>query len=108
MATRSGLRVSSPRAERAPRQSAADRLFAQLDDRRIETGSNSWVVRVSGIHMVQGSAWVQISPADHATWSVVLHLSPQATADHAIAALTVWSRTPVLDRPLVVEVMRLA
>jgi hypothetical protein len=108
MASGSRLPGTAPRAHRAPRPSAADRLFAALDDRRIETGSTSWVARVLGIHMVHRAAWVQIGPAGDAPWSVLLHLSPQATADHAMAALIAWSQTPTHERPLVVEVMQLA
>ena len=108
MTSGSRLPVTAPRAQRPPKHSAADRLFAELDDRRIETGSTSWVARVLGIHMVQRAAWVQIAPAGDAPWSVLLHLPPQATADHAMAALTAWSQTPKHERPLVVEVMRLA
>jgi len=108
MASGSSLPVAAPRVQRPPKRSAADRLFAELDDRRIETGSTGWVARVLGIHMAQRAAWVQIAPAGGEPWSVVLHLSPQATADHAIAALTAWSRVPSHERPLVVEVMRLA
>jgi hypothetical protein len=108
MARGSRLPNTAPRTPRAPRPSVADRLFAALDDRRIESGSTSWVARVLGIHMVQRAAWVQIGPAGDAPWSVLLHLSPHATADHAMAALTAWSQTPPHERPLVVEVMRLA
>src|SRR5229473_6720864 len=103
MASGSSPPVAAPRARRPPKRSAADRLFADLDDRRIETGSTGWVVRVLGIHMLQRAAWVQIAPADGAPWSVLVHLSPQATADHAIAALTAWSQAPSHERPLVVE-----
>jgi hypothetical protein len=107
MASGSRLPGTAPRAQRAPRHSAADRLFAALDDRRIETGSTSWVARVLGIHMGHRAAWVQIGPAGDAPCGVLLHLSPRATADHAMAALTAWSQTPELERPLVIEVMRL-
>src|SRR5216684_2573267 len=103
MASESRLRVAAPRAQRPPRHSAADRLFAELDDRRIETGSTAWVARVLGIHIAPRAAWVQIAPAGGEPWSVVLHLSPQATADHALGALTAWSQAPSHERPLIVE-----
>jgi hypothetical protein len=101
--------LSVLRAPRPPKRSPADRLFAALDDRRIETaGSTGWVARVLGIHIAQGGAWVQIASANDATLSVVLHLSPQATGHHAMAALTAWSQLRQHERPALVEVMRLA
>jgi hypothetical protein len=100
----SALRIARP-----PKRSPADRLFTALDDRRIEAPESSgWVARVLGIHLVQRDAWVQIGAAGDATLSVLLHLSPQATADHAMAALSAWSRLPKYERPFLVEVMRLA
>src|SRR5262249_45609146 len=55
--------------------STADRLFAALDGRRTSGPCGSWEVHVTGIHIVQRDAWVQVAAADQPDRSVVLHLS---------------------------------
>jgi hypothetical protein len=88
--------------------SVADRLFAELDHRAIEGVSYSWVAQVLGVHMVGSEAWVQVASAHDPLCNVMLHLSPRATADHALAALQAWSVAPAAERNGVVHVMHIA
>ena len=87
---------------------AADRLFAELDNRTIPSAPDPWTAQVFGVHMVGAEAWVQVGSTSEPTCSVTLHLSPRATADHALAALQAWSDTSLAARDSVVHVMHIA
>ena len=75
-------------------RSAADLLFAELDNRAVDGGSYAWIAQVHAVHMIGLEAWVQVGSASEPSCSVMLHLSPPATADHALAALQAWSGAP--------------
>lgn len=83
----------------------ADRLFRELDNRRIEDGSGGWVAQVQGIHIAKRDVWVQIAPAGEPDQSLVLHLPSRATANDAIVALGDWSKTPIHERVPTVHVV---
>jgi hypothetical protein len=95
------------RRRRSPEASAADALFASLDNRVIENVGRAWLAQVAGVHMNGRDAWVQIVAADQPACHVVLHLSPRSTATQALAALQGWSNTPAARRGSVVHVMQL-
>jgi hypothetical protein len=86
----------------------ADRLFAELDNRAINGARYAWIAQVHGVHMVGAEAWVQVGSANEPLCNVLLHLSPRATADHALAALQAWTGTPVAERDSTVHVMHIA
>jgi hypothetical protein len=88
--------------------SVADRLFAELDNRTVSSAPYAWIAQVFGVHMIGTEAWVQVGAANEPLCSVMLHLSPRATADHALAALQAWSGAPVAERNSVVHVMHIA
>ena len=87
---------------------AADRLFAELDNRAISGARDGWVAQVNGVHMVGAEAWVQVASANEPLCNVLLHLSSRATAHHALAALQAWTGTPLAERDSTVHVMRIA
>ena len=84
--------------------SRAEQLFAELDCQIVGEAADRWVLVVLGIHDFIQGAWVQIAPAHDTSRGLVLQLLPRATADHALAALTAWSKIPPDERPRVVEV----
>jgi hypothetical protein len=86
----------------------ADRLFAELDNRAVNSAPYAWIAQVLGVHMIGTEAWVQVGSASEPLCSVMLHLSPHATADQALAALRAWSGTPLAERDSVVHVMHVA
>ena len=90
------------------KRTVADRLFAKLDNREIKGAPYEWTAQVLGVHMVGSDAWVQVASASEPSCAVLLHLSPRATADHALAALQAWSETPVAKRDSTVHVMHIA
>jgi hypothetical protein len=89
---------------REKNRSAADRLFAELDNRAVDGSSCPWIAQVHGVHMIGSDAWVQVGSASEPFCSVMLHLSPRATADHALAALQAWSGDPETERSSVVHI----
>jgi hypothetical protein len=93
---------------RETNRSAADLLFAELDNRSVDGGSCAWIAQVHAVHMIGLEAWVQVGSASEPSCSVMLHLSPPATADHALAALQAWSGAPEAERSSVVHVMHTA
>jgi hypothetical protein len=99
-------RVTPSERRRAPMR--PDRWFSELDQRRIARGPFSWLIQVDGVHVARRDAWIQVALVDQPQSSVVLHLSPYATAANALAALQAWFQTPACERPHVVEVMQLA
>jgi hypothetical protein len=86
-------------------RSRADALFAGLDARAVECHAKRWVTRVLGIHQDARHLWVQVAPDDAIEKSVVLRVSPQATAHQALAALA--SAISADDYPEVIPVMQL-
>ena len=97
--------VGAPGAE----SGAADRLFVALDQHRIVGGPVDCLVEVSGVHEApHGGAWVQIAVVGDPAQNVVLFLSDWTMFDHAIAALEVWGKTPVADRPASIDVKQTA
>ena len=86
---------------------AVDPLFAGLDQREIADGAGGWVAEVVGIHRDPRETWVQIATSEAPDETVLLHLSPYAGTDDALAALRAWSGCEMSRRPRVIEVMRL-
>ena len=72
---------------RDPFPSRADLIAAELEQRRIGEGEDSWVVHVFGVHEDGRDLWIQVSDRPDGEDGVVLHLSPVANAQHAIKAL---------------------
>jgi hypothetical protein len=87
--------------------SAVDPLFAGLDQRQITDGAGGWIAEVVGIHRDPRETWVQIATSDAPEETVLLHLSPWAGTDDALAALSAWSSCEMSRRPRIIEVMRL-
>ena len=87
--------------------SRVDRLFVELDHQRVGDGPDSWLTEVAGIHTVRHEAWVQVAPAGEPSCSVILHLPPRVTANHALAALASRYRTAHADGPQVIHVLQL-
>jgi hypothetical protein len=77
---------------RVPTPSRADLIAAELDQRRIGDGKHSWVLHVFGVHGDERDLWIQVSDRPDGEDGFVLHLSPWATAAHAIAALAAVQR----------------
>jgi hypothetical protein len=92
---------------RAPIPSRADVIAAELEQRRIGDGEDSWVVHVFGVHGDERDLWIQVSDRPDGEDGLVLHLSPWANAQHAISALATV-RPEQRRRPHVVPVMQSA
>jgi hypothetical protein len=71
-----------------PTPSRADLIASELDQRRIGDGLQTWVVHVFGVHGDGRDLWIQVSDNPDGEDGFVLHLSPWATAQHAVAALS--------------------
>jgi hypothetical protein len=70
-----------------------DSLFAALDQRVIDEGSERWVSSVLGIHGDECEWWIDLaSPAD-ASANVIVHVSRRASLGHILAALRCWRRS---------------
>jgi len=68
--------------------SRADELIAALDHHSIGDGAGNDVVYVFGVHTDSaGDLWVQVARGEDGHDNLVLHLSPDATVEDAIAAL---------------------
>jgi hypothetical protein len=77
------------------------RWFYALDQRRIDIGSRSWVVEVTGIHADDAELWIQLAPVGRPDRGIVLRVSPHTTINEAKAALEkAWSG-PVTRRPVI-------
>lgn len=72
--------------ERYARDLAA-RWFDALDRRQIHVGRRRWAVRVLGIHLDGGQAWIQMAAGPAQKMSLVLHVSGWTTIDQALAAM---------------------
>ena len=84
---------------------SADRLFADLDQRRIMGDSEDATIEVISIHITQGAgAWVHMEVGGEAKQSVLLHLPHSTTVDQAIAALNAWGQTARERRPRCIDV----
>jgi len=87
--------------------SPADRLFAELDHRRVGEGPVSWLTEVAAIYIVRHEAWIQVAPVGESSRSVILHLSARATAKHALATLAAfWAQTVDGAAPQVIHVLQ--
>jgi hypothetical protein len=96
---------TSAAAVRRREWSRIDQLAMAIDRQRIGEGSRAWVAHVLGVHTDGRNYWVQVAPADEPMRSVVLRMSPWASAHHAIAALSaVMSRTESF--PQIIDVMQ--
>ncbi len=91
-------------AVRLSEPTRAESLAAALELQRVGDGPNRWVVHVLGVHTDGRDFWVQVAPRADGTQSIVLRLSPRATARHALATLAAlpW---PSSGYPPVVPVM---
>jgi len=69
--------------------------FAALDERRIGSGNDSWVIHVSGIWTVGNERWIQLHDADNSSRAMVLRVSSLATADDVVAALAMAPPHPM-------------
>jgi hypothetical protein len=77
----------------------------ELEGRQVGLGPASWVIAISGIHLKDDEAWVQLGPAADRTTGVVLHLFAECTARLALEALAAWSAKPQETRPHVADVL---
>ena len=107
--SRDDRRLRAPTAddhiERQGPASPADDLFAELDHRQIGEGAVSWLTEVAAIHMERQEAWVQVAPVGQSSRSVILHLSTQVTAKHALATLAkLWSTMADEAAPQVIHI----
>jgi hypothetical protein len=107
--SRNDRRLRAPAAdepsERPGPASPADDLFAALDHRQIGEGAVSWLTEVAAIHMERQEAWVQVAPVGQSSRRVILHLSRQVTAKHALATLAkLWSTMADETVPQVIHV----
>ena len=84
-----------------PSPSRADFIAAELDQRRIGEGLQTWVVHVFGVHDDGRDLWIQVADSPDGENGFVLHLSAWATAQHAVAALAAIQQ----PRPHIVPVM---
>ena len=98
------LRTDSS-AFRDPGPSRGDLIAAELDQRSIGDGAEAWVVHVFGVHEDERDLWIQVSDRPDGEDGFVLHLSPWATVQHAVAALAAI-RPRLLPHPRVVPVMQ--
>jgi len=63
------------------------------------------LTEVAAIHIERQEAWVQVAPVGQSSRSVILHLSRQVTAKHALATLAkLWSTMTDDAAPQVVHV----
>ena len=85
----------------APRE---ERLFAELDGRDIYSGTSHWFACVLGIHTTPEEDWVQLSLVGQFPCSLIVHLLPRTTAEQAINAINSWLKSPLDDRPRIVDV----
>ena len=89
-----------------PEPTPAEALALELDQRVIN-GTQPWMVHVLGVHSDDRDVWMQIAPAGDLTSSIVLRLSHQATAAHAVASLE-RSHLPIGSYPRILQVMRVS
>jgi len=94
--------VQAPDVESA----RAERLFWELDHRRIGDGLSGWVVEILGIHVSTNTHWIQIAPPPDVNHSLVLQVPSSATPGEALAALIAWANSPVEHRRQVVSVVQ--
>ena len=83
-----------------------DRVFLELDNRRIGIGPESWIAQVLGVHTADHEGWVQVASQEHPLHSVVVHIWPDTTAGQVALALSKWAELPVEDRPVMIEAPR--
>jgi hypothetical protein len=80
-----------------------DRVFRDLDNRRIGIGSESRTAQVFGVHMIDHEGWVQVAFREDPSESVVVHIMQGTTAGQIALALSKWALTPVDERPILIE-----
>jgi hypothetical protein len=90
------------------RTPSEDRLFHELDNRRIGIGSESWVAQVFGIHLIGEEGWLQIASREEPWRSVVVHVRPETTAGHVALALARWAECTADDRPFLIDAPRIS
>ena len=83
-----------------------DRVFREVDNRRIGIGADSWVAQVFGVHMTDADGWVQVAPEDDPTHSVIVRVWPGTTGTDVAQALAHWSAVVEEERPPVIEAPR--
>ncbi len=86
---------------------SGDRVFRELDNRRIGIGPESWVAQVFGVHMTSNAGWVQVAAQNDPMHSVIVRVGPGTTAGDVALALARWSAIGEDERPLVIEAPRL-
>jgi hypothetical protein len=64
-----------------------DLWFTALDNRMIETGSETCLARVVGIHASTSSLWIQLSYSDDPDVNVVLHVDAWTTLREVLERL---------------------
>jgi hypothetical protein len=99
------MKNSAAAAVRQREWTRIDQLAMTIDRQRIGEGTRAWVAHVLGVHTDGRNYWVQVAPADEPTRSVVLRMSPWASAQHAIAALSAMT-SPTESFPQIIDVMQ--
>ena len=103
--------MSASRADAAnARRDDPDRaewIAAALDQQYIGANEGGWTVHVLGVHTDRDEIWIQVASDPEGSDAFVLHLSPWATPQHALAALAA-TRLDNGSYPQVVPVMRSA
>jgi hypothetical protein len=99
------------RKEVAPRPEIAQRItdiFAALDGRQVAAVDGPWTMQVQGVHDDGRDLWIQVARDGEPDESVVLRLSPWATARHAMVALAASDPFEETTYPRIVRVMHAA
>jgi len=74
-----------------------DSWFFALDERRVGTGPESWLIHVTAVREIGDYYWIQLEEADNPTRSVVLRVTDDATADQVLATLMMIDSEHVAD-----------
>jgi hypothetical protein len=69
-------------------------LVSALDGCAVQGNGYRWTASVDGVHADDRGWWIQVSRADDATASVVVHCSRFATAEHLRTVLQHWRPCP--------------
>lgn len=64
-----------------------DRWFRALDQRRIYTGADEWLIHVTGIHVENSEVWVQIAETLGQGGSILLRVNSRTSVGRAVRAL---------------------
>ena len=71
-----------------------DRLFEDLDGRRLTVGDKDWCVVVYGVFDEPGRRWVQLALDGSRIEVVTLRLAPTEGLDRAVQSLAQWLADP--------------